>query len=644
MSDLIPNSQFEEEIRAAIAVPLADEKFIKSLQNRLFQQARVQRKAHRPFPLRPAWAIAFAVFLIMVVTTLVIGPQRVYADFLKLFGYVPGIGFVDLSQVRVLQNGVTQHHAGQEVTVVRGLVTSRGTDLWLEFSDTAHPVNDAWLETEDGRRFDLINWGYDPDEPGTHSLVMHFAALPANVNEVTLGLVEGWRIPLVWVQGSASNLIPANIIAAPTEVSAATSSPAPGQTVSPEAGLCSKALDVQFCIQAAARTEDGLQVLLEATSGGQYKPGSSFSPSMFFSSPQIQPMTLEDSLGNRYPVDPGYLSVDIQPSGTLSTLHFPGVPDVQSLLSLQIPAVMLSVSLTDMVSLDLGDHPTASQVLAIDQTIDVAGVPVHFHQAELVGGNNGGSLMLEIISDPVETKAGITPHMIELGRPEGIDDRYGGGNRAGQISIRVELIQQTGGEPVNGVLNIPLLSASIIVQGPFTLAFDAASVQTQPTTQPPVEAESNFVPLPVGEPIPMDAYRYTGRILQPSDLLSVTFDGKNSTLYTASPTASFTQQEVAVLPGEVLAVYTHPDRQGIDYLTGDHNTQFADVAYRQLYTLRFGDLAPRLLVGQFESRAYFFTWSFDGRFLAYQVTDDPPGQSYQRYLRILDMKCIRKYL
>jgi len=631
MSDLVPTPQFEEEIRAAITVPQANEKFVKSLHNRLVQQAASQRKINRPFYLRPAWVITYIVFLVMIITTLVIGPQKVYADFLKLFGYVPGIGFVDLNQVRVLQNGVTQRHADQEVTAVRGLISPYGTDIWLEFNDEARPVADAWLETADGQRFTLLNWSYDPDKSGTHGVVMHFATLPESVNEVTLRLVEGWSLPLVWVQGSTGSIKPANIVLAPTEALAETSIPAPS--------LCSQALGVQFCIQAAVDTVDGLQVLLESTSGGQYTTGSGFSPSMFDFPGKKSAITLTTSDGHVYPVEPNSIQVGGEPSGSQSTLFFPGVQDLQGNFSLQISAVMLSVPLTDKISVNLGDHPTAGQALTIDKTIDVAGMPVHFSQAELISGNFGNSLMLKITSDPVETKDGVTPYNIDPGRPEGIQDRYGAGNEDGRLSLHIELIQQTGLEPINGILDIPLVSASILVQGPFNLSFDAASVQELPTPQPPVVAESTFEPLPLGDPLPMGAYRYTGRALQSGDLLSITFDGENSTLYAASPSNSFTPEEVAVLPGEVLAVYASPDHQGIDYLTGDHNTQSADVAYRQLYTLRFGDPAPRLLSGQFETSAYFFNWSFDGRFLAYEVTDDRPGQSFQRYVRILDLSC-----
>ncbi len=96
---------------------------------------------------------------------------------------------------------------------------------------------------------------------------------------------------------------------------------------------------------------------------------------------------------------------------------------------------------------------------------------------------------------------------------------------------------------------------------------------------------------------------------------------------------------MAVLPGQVVAVYPHPDRLGIDYITGETDQPSASMVYHQRYTLRFGDPSPRLLVGQFERSAYDFGWSFDGRFLAYTITNDQPGSSSQRFIRLVDLDC-----
>jgi len=86
MSDTTPTPQFEEEIRAAVAVPLAHEEFVKRLHARLIQQAASQPKVNRPIFLRPAWVVA-SVMVVLVIGILLIGPQRVQPDGLSAWGW-----------------------------------------------------------------------------------------------------------------------------------------------------------------------------------------------------------------------------------------------------------------------------------------------------------------------------------------------------------------------------------------------------------------------------------------------------------------------------------------------------------------------------------------------------------------------------
>jgi hypothetical protein len=85
MSDMIPTPQFEEEIRTAVAAPLAREEFVKSLHARIMQQAAAKPKPDRPIFLRLAWVTVF-VIAVLVVGILAIGPQRVFAAVRGLFG------------------------------------------------------------------------------------------------------------------------------------------------------------------------------------------------------------------------------------------------------------------------------------------------------------------------------------------------------------------------------------------------------------------------------------------------------------------------------------------------------------------------------------------------------------------------------
>ncbi len=460
MNEFKSTPQFEEDIRQSFGVPDIRPEFVFQLRDEIAQKATAKsRKSFQLLKLRPAWAIALAVLAVMILTTLVIGPQKVYAEFMRLFGYVPGVGFVNLDQVRVLQNGVAQQHDGRSLTALRGLIDAHGTDLWLEFSDEARPIDDAWLETSDGQHFDLTGWSYSPDLAGTHGVAAHFAPLPPEVNQVVLALPEGWRIPLTWVPGSQSSLVPVNIVTAPPSATPEVSETTPaGQSATAQPALCSQVMDIQFCLQAAVRTENQLQVLLEATPGGQFVPGSSYSPSLFDVPEELPNLTLTDEDGSLYPVDPKYIQVGGEPSGRTSTLLFPGAQSLTGRLTLNIPAVLVSLPLADQIRVDLGPNPQPGQTLVINQTIDVGGMPVHFSQAELTG-DGINTLQLSLTSGPLDTNAQMRPYLIEPGRPEGIQDRYGNGGGPDNLSIHVELIQQSGLR--TGVLNIPLVNATI---------------------------------------------------------------------------------------------------------------------------------------------------------------------------------------
>jgi hypothetical protein len=351
---------------------------------------------------------------------------------------------------------------------------------------------------------------------------------------------------------------------------------------------------------------------------------------------ETQNLTLSDADGKVYPVDAKFIQVLGEPTGRMSTLSFTGAQDVKGQLSLNIPAVLVTIPLSDQIIIDLGDKPEAGQTLAVDQTIDVGGYPVHFSHATLEGLGKT-SLRLKLTSDLLDDNAQIRPYILELGRPEGIDDLYGAGSGPDQLSISVELLQQSGLK--TGILRIPLVSATLKVRGPFTLIFDAPGEQPALTITPRIIENGPFEPLASGEPLPMDAYQYTGRTLRSGDLLTVVLGDNQSTLYAASPDSGFTPEKVAVLPGQVQTVYPHPDRKGIDYITGEYDEETSSTLYRQLYTLRFGDPAPRLLIGQFEHSVYYFAWSFDGRFLAYLTTMEQPGSSYQHFVRLIDLNC-----
>ena len=594
----------------------------------------VSLRRNRP-ALRWAWALAALVVLALLVTF----RQPVAAALGRLFGiaYIPGAGFVQVDAVRVLKNPVTQINDSRSLTVLRGLSGERDTQLWLEYSDEARPGEDAWLEAPDGQRFDAFWWGWDPDEPGTRGVRLAFPLLPAEVTQVTLGLPEGWRIPLEWIPASESSLQPANLT-----VDLATSTLSEGDAT-PEANTgetsVKPCIDVtaaatRLCVQAAARTSQGLELMLEAQSSGELKPGSIHGydlVAMALGDSRLQLVAADGAVFT--PSD--YVQVFPYSEDRLgSALVFEGAHDVSGRLTLEVPAIYAHLALAREITVDLGDDPQAGQEIALDETIDVMGIPVHFGRGELEEWMPDG-LRLKLFSDPVEARDGITPYILMMGKPDRVDSGYGEGSEDnGVLSLSVVLKQQSGN--LSGMLTLPLVGATVRVNGPFTLSLDAPPAQAAPEETPQVIEGGEFNPLPTGEALPIDAFQYSRRALQAGDLLAVSAGAETSTLYAA--TLGGTAEVVAVLPGQVLAVSAHPDRGGIDYVTGAVDADRGN-SYEQLYTLRFDGSAPRLLAGSFERLAYGFAWSVDGRWLAYLAPRSGPGESGAREVRLVNLDC-----
>jgi hypothetical protein len=494
----VPFDNPKAEAVLQVAVALHEMDFEAELAPRAELRTRWERHSqtlnpnHRPirrlFTARIIWAAA----LILVLALIVAFRQPVLAGVSRLFGYIyiQDSGFLPADSTLVLQQPIMQEHNGGTLTVTRGVSTPDGTSLYLEFSDTASPADGAFLETSPGSQLIISYWEYFPNTPGSHGVKLTFPTIPAGITQTTLVLPAGWHLPLTWIPATQSHL--PDVRAVPY-VDAT-------QQPSPAADLCVEKHGIKLCLQAATTGAENTSMLLDAQPTNPALIPSSLEGLVWQS--ETEQVTLRDEQGNIYPL--GNQRIEA------GTLTFPPLAGTHT-LTLTVPAVLASVDIPDqMITVDVGNDPQPNTVIPLDVNIQVMNTTVHFSKATFIGdGVNSLRLTLNV-DEPIQTVDGITPDQLELGRPDRVDDLYGGGDFAGSKDIFVELIH--GSEKITGVINLPIVSATVIVQGPFEFTFklsDAPAITPTPLVADP----GNFSPAATPTPMSLDSYFYSGQAL-----------------------------------------------------------------------------------------------------------------------------------
>jgi hypothetical protein len=485
------------------------------------------------------------------------------------------------------------------------------------------------LETSKGEHIVLSSWNWDPNQPNTKGIRLEFPPISAGETQTTLALPKGWRLPLTWIPASQSALSNVSLVPYGEPSTAST------QTNANSSEICDEQRDLKFCLLAATSTGENTSVLVEAQSANpKITPGDLYQGLVW--STATDPVTLRDEQGVVYPMT----------GQQGDTLTFPVIAVGEQKVTLTIPAVLATVAIPQqIIRVDMGENPQPDQVISLNADIQVLGTTVHFRKATFVG-DGVNSLRLTLNAEPVETKDGITPLMLQMSKPERVDDLYGSGNLDGSKALFVELIRPQG--KISGVLELPIVEATVILAGPFEFTFSLSQMAPQPSPTPEVVNPDTFSPAPTQTPLALDTYQFTGVLPKTGDLLFTIVEGETTGLYTFNPNNPSQPEKIATLPGQVYQVYLHLDRLGIDYLAGEQKIDNDRSYYRgaQLFTLRFANPAPRLLFtfltggGSVVGTEYVANWSFDGKIMAYQYynSQQKPGEPFWK-LGWMNMAC-----
>lgn len=226
MKDYSPVTQENLEKGLEEIFPQPDPAFLSRLEGELTRQARQQPAAQAARPGFSGWlegveeaisrhrrtAVALGLALFLGVIVLAVGPQQVVAAVLRIFGYAPGVGFVEPGVTRFLPAPVEARQG--EVTVRIDQLVASGERTLLSLTASGLPTDKfgagenaplPYLLLPDGQKW--VPTFMMSGQGDTLQVEIDFAALPPDVLQVTLVLPqlpslpagfapENWSIPL----------------------------------------------------------------------------------------------------------------------------------------------------------------------------------------------------------------------------------------------------------------------------------------------------------------------------------------------------------------------------------------------------------------------------------------------------------------
>ncbi len=196
---------FENELRVAITPPDAHADFINKLGTRLLKMYPARKISQmKNLRLKPARIVMLSVLTLLLASILFIGPDKVYAEMLKLLGYIPGIGIVDQAQsIRVLSEPVRITRDGVTVSVNQALLTTEKTEIDYGFSGvplSAYPHDEA-ISGCTAQEYILLPDGtkIDSDDPIPLDVDQVTFVIPCLFNTLPDTVSTDWEIPLTFI-------------------------------------------------------------------------------------------------------------------------------------------------------------------------------------------------------------------------------------------------------------------------------------------------------------------------------------------------------------------------------------------------------------------------------------------------------------
>lgn len=466
----------------------------------------------RPFSSQRFALAVCAILLILIVSLAAIGPQRALAALQNWIGYLPGIGFVDLENSRLLAAPVSQTRDGVTLHVEQIIATPKETVLVLS-SDGLPPMAESNPDTESLAEVQLRL----PDGTTLTSDEGHFRygwgrytfpPLPANVYRVTLLLP---RLPLVPTNAAPENWEMALTLHPADGQETADLFPQPYQPVGAAVTHQGVTLRVVEVAQTGAVTAIKTEVDWDDPAWRHFSLSGRRYP------------FLGDDLGHSYQqinenvgsvavarvvVEEGDPAPTPDPTLNEETRTYAPISPVAHELTLSVDALDFDVPANAAFSVDLGQNPQIGDTFPLDVTVDVVGFPVHFSSAQLVEVEEYYSpdrvekeVRLAFTLDPVADTAQRALHGLQF-EADGFSGSSGGYS-IGNNQMRAALTLADDSPIPTGVVEVRVTGAGIWLLGPWSVSWEvpgAAESRLQPRTlQPETAVSHNNITVSVAE-------------------------------------------------------------------------------------------------------------------------------------------------
>jgi len=479
MTSPTSSQSIEEKLYAANRM-LPRPEFLASLRARLVEQPPQSPSFGERVRLvfrRPAWVTALVVIFLLAAALLAVGPQRVFAAFQELFGYIPGVGIIDQSApIRVLAEPVSVSRAGISITVTSATLSGDRTHIDYRIfgvPGSAYPGREdvigctqpEYLRLPDGTKLGRLDQDFAPVPAGVNEAVFVIPCIPDTLPGKA---PENWELPLRFVPAPPDLTVMPVIELSPSPQP----SPTPGATALPENGVATPTAPERAAVTVDKVIETGDGYILV----GQLQPQSQAGEwPQFTGAPKIQ-----DASGKSVPYT---IPQDVNPDGVNGwavqfqaaglayplTITFSGVDIRQA-----------DPGATAEFTFDAGSNPQPGQQWTPNQDIQLAG-----HTLKLVSitADSGGGYSFEFQGDPQVDSAGV---QIVGYTPNGGGGGGGAGLTNGTFSVTLSYAHLPTGTLTVTLSDLTVVSDPITWQGQWAPATPRTDLPANPTSQPGV--------------------------------------------------------------------------------------------------------------------------------------------------------------